>query len=369
MTADGVLGESTADRGERNDAEAFLRELLANGEPLSAADALTAARRNGVSERTLRRAKSRLHVRSKLVGFGRDGQWRWWLPLSERLQATTVSPTDVAASGDQQAKTPVFSQRLPPPQKMAASDGTVRRAVLAGWSVRADELVPVTRVAVSMLDDGGNRDIYIYELDRGTPTRLTFDPGRRDPPVWTSDGQVVAFRSAREGGGIFARRADGTGDVARLTRPVWSADDSQIYFFRLGSTPVTREVWVADRDGSNARRVTEIEPIGFISPAFDVAPDGRIVWIQDRPGRQRSGRLRSNRELSLPAHDLATRRRQLTTTVHTRLLCTNRDEWSANGGRVWLPTSTTGVQWSRCESRLDDRLPDRWRQTIESSTA
>jgi Tol biopolymer transport system component len=67
--------------------------------------------------------------------------------------------------------------------------------------------------------------------------------------------------------------------------PVWSADDSQIYFSRLGSTPATREVWVADPDGGNARRVTEIGPIGFISPAFDVAPDGRIVWIQDRLGR------------------------------------------------------------------------------------
>ena len=35
--------------------------------------------------------------------------------------------------------------------------------------------------------------------------------------MWTSDGQMVAFRSTREGGGIFARRADGTGNVERLT--------------------------------------------------------------------------------------------------------------------------------------------------------
>ena len=74
-----------------------------------------------------------------------------------------------------------------------------------------------TRVALSMLDGEGGRDIYIYDIDRRTPTRLTFDPADEDYPVWTAEGQVVVFRSTREGGGIFARRADGTGEVERLT--------------------------------------------------------------------------------------------------------------------------------------------------------
>ena len=68
-----------------------------------------------------------------------------------------------------------------------------------------------------MAGNAGNRDIYVYDLARRTPTRLTFDPADEDYPVWTSDGQMVAFRSTREGGGIFARRADGTGNVERLT--------------------------------------------------------------------------------------------------------------------------------------------------------
>ena len=45
-------------------------------------DAYRAGKANGIAERTLRRAKTRLGVRSTLVGFGKNGQWHWWLPLS-----------------------------------------------------------------------------------------------------------------------------------------------------------------------------------------------------------------------------------------------------------------------------------------------
>lgn len=38
------------------------------------------ARKAGISERTLKRAKSLLGIRSKLIGFGKDGKWFWYLP-------------------------------------------------------------------------------------------------------------------------------------------------------------------------------------------------------------------------------------------------------------------------------------------------
>ena len=41
---------------------------------------------------------------------------------------------------------------------------------------------------------------------------------------------------------------------------------------------------MADRDGQNARQVAEVGPLNLINPFFDLAPDGRIVWIQNRPG-------------------------------------------------------------------------------------
>ena len=55
-----------------------------------------------------------------------------------------------------------------------------------------------THVAVSMLDGEGNRDIYVYDVDRLTPTRLTFDPAEeRDPVVdrkWARGGLQIKSR-------------------------------------------------------------------------------------------------------------------------------------------------------------------------------
>ena len=113
VTADSVLGETPADRGDRQDAEDFLRELLEDGEPMPATEVFRVAKANGISDRTLRRVKRRLHVRSKLVGFGRDGRWHWWLPVSAQPESDPLHEEEVAASVDKQTKSPMFSQRGP----------------------------------------------------------------------------------------------------------------------------------------------------------------------------------------------------------------------------------------------------------------
>jgi Tol biopolymer transport system component len=68
-------------------------------------------------------------------------------------------------------------------------------------------------------DDGKVAAIWIYDLSRATaPRRLTLQGSNRYP-VWSPDGERVAFQSDREGDlGIFWQRADGTGTAERLTR-------------------------------------------------------------------------------------------------------------------------------------------------------
>jgi Dipeptidyl peptidase IV (DPP IV) N-terminal region len=48
-------------------------------------------------------------------------------------------------------------------------------------------------------------DLYIYDLERGTTTRLTFT-GTVAGPVWTPDGRHIVFRV---GGSVFWSRSDG----------------------------------------------------------------------------------------------------------------------------------------------------------------
>jgi hypothetical protein len=81
-TADRLLAVDDAvtrsERRERDDAVTFLRELLSTG-PASSKQAMADAKANGISQRTLWRAKSELAIVAERAG-GRAGAWYWMLP-------------------------------------------------------------------------------------------------------------------------------------------------------------------------------------------------------------------------------------------------------------------------------------------------
>jgi len=73
-------------------------------------------------------------------------------------------------------------------------------------------------VAVGVTE-GPVANIWIYDLSGASSIRqLTFG-GKNRFPIWSSNGQYVAFQSDREGDlAIFRQRADGTGAAERLTK-------------------------------------------------------------------------------------------------------------------------------------------------------
>ena len=83
-------------------------------------------------------------------------------------------------------------------------------------------------------------NVWIYDLSRTSSRRqLTFG-GKNRFPVWSPDGQHVAFQSDREGDlAIFWQKADGSAPAERLTKPVkgtshvpesWSAKANRLAF-------------------------------------------------------------------------------------------------------------------------------------------
>ncbi len=89
-----------------------------------------------------------------------------------------------------------------------------------------------TQLAVRITAD--NQDVWIYDLERDTWTRLTFGPATEIFPVWTPGGERVAFGGP---GGMFWKAADGTGEVEPLVenptlqRPqVFSPDETVLVF-------------------------------------------------------------------------------------------------------------------------------------------
>ena len=88
-----------------------------------------------------------------------------------------------------------------------------------------DALVYVSRAS-------GNADIYWQRVGGQNPRNLTEDCAESDTqPAFSFDGKQIAFRSARDGGGIFVMGATGE-SVRRLTdfgyNPAWSPDGGAI---------------------------------------------------------------------------------------------------------------------------------------------
>jgi hypothetical protein len=84
-TAGQLLTETENDdeRSTRDEAAEWLRDVLQPG-PLRATEVKAAARRQGIAERTLDRARARAGATSRRVGFGRDAHYMW--QLEERRQ-------------------------------------------------------------------------------------------------------------------------------------------------------------------------------------------------------------------------------------------------------------------------------------------
>ena len=132
-----------------------------------------------------------------------------------------------------------------------------------------------TRIAVT-INDGDNSDVWVFDLARETLTQLTFDAALDEFPQWTPDSTRVVFRSLRDGGGLFWKAADGTGQVERLMESAaalqassWSTDG------RLVFNEEAVGIGVLTVDGDRAVEMLLDSEIPEQNPT--VSPDGR--WL------------------------------------------------------------------------------------------
>ena len=135
-------------------------------------------------------------------------------------------------------------------------------------------------------------EVYVMDVDGGNQRRLTENRSNDWDPVWSPDGQRIAFEADRKGNlekfNIYVMDVDG-GNLQNLTNhrawdksPSWSPDGQRIVFHskRDGNT----EIYVMDADGGNLQNLTN-HPANDSSPAwytppFAVALAGKIstMW-------------------------------------------------------------------------------------------
>ena len=144
-------------------------------------------------------------------------------------------------------------------------DGTVQRLRVPPRHYRNPRVSPNGRqLAVQILEDDGQSDVWIYDLTEQFEMRRLTQAGRNTSPIWTPNGEEVTFGSDRDGSwAIYSQRADGRSIAERLATAEentlylpesWSADGTTLAFAAAddigrtwGSPPAARGACGATR--------------------------------------------------------------------------------------------------------------------------
>jgi eukaryotic-like serine/threonine-protein kinase len=183
-------------------------------------------------------------------------------------------------------------------------NGKVLSHIADRSSYRGGQLSPDgKRLAISV----GNpkQDIWIFDLEHGSRTRLTFDDATHFMPSWSADGQRVAYTSqmgatVMSGTTLHAKQASGggqdelllalkdaTGIPVSLFWPQWSPDGRYLVYMQQ-SGPTGASVWAIPTSG-------EAKPQLLIKPESSsgkvtfvrISPDGRwLAYSANDGGRE-----------------------------------------------------------------------------------
>jgi serine/threonine-protein kinase len=134
------------------------------------------------------------------------------------------------------------------------------------------------RVAVTVR--GGTTDVWVYDLLRGAPTRLTFEGGSH--PIWSPDGQRLIVTVTTAGvSNLHVINADGGRPERLVPSPFaqiptsWSATHTAIAFLQRPQLE-SYAIWVLPMAGSARKPAMLVESRFQLSHA-EFSPDGR--WI------------------------------------------------------------------------------------------
>jgi serine/threonine protein kinase/Tol biopolymer transport system component len=229
----------------------------------------------------------------------RDTTAIWALPFS----LTTLQPTGKSFPVAQHGASPAISQTgtlvysdLPSDRhQMVVVDraGTLLATVGEIQRQNTPTLSPDGRKLVVAVEEG-DTDLWVYDLQRGGRTRLTFDPAFERLGAWTPRGDQVTYTSFHNGiFDLISKPSSGSGEGKLMAStpfpqmgPAWSADGKFLMFTAI--SPETKaDLLYRRRDGDG----TMGEPSVFLKTGFNEAaaqfsPDGGwVAYVSDESGR------------------------------------------------------------------------------------
>jgi Tol biopolymer transport system component/predicted Ser/Thr protein kinase len=152
------------------------------------------------------------------------------------------------------------------------------------------------RVAYDQRDER-RPDIWVYDMDRGVHTRLTFTEQGARAPLWSHDGARIFFNTEVDGGkaNIHSRRTDGSGEEEALARgdrtagvaynPEDISPDGRTLLISVGNESGGELALV---DLSATTRPIPVAGLGIRGTAGRFSPDGTwLVYQVNEDGAER----------------------------------------------------------------------------------
>jgi Tol biopolymer transport system component len=159
------------------------------------------------------------------------------------------------------------------------------------------KLSPDEKSIVFDRNDQTNSDVWILDLVRGVPSRVTFDTAADNLAIWSFDGRRILWPSRRGGSfDLYTKAASGAGNDEKLvtmgTPTGWGSDwsrDGQFVLFQRPGENTGQDLWIAPQ-GANASTESK-KPFAYLATPFNegngvFSSDGRwIAYESDESGR------------------------------------------------------------------------------------
>ena len=141
--------------------------------------------------------------------------------------------------------------------------------------------------------DQSSGDLWVFEIERHTKTRLTFG-GKNGDPAWTSDGKRITF-GATVGGksGLYTVPADGSAKPELLTATdafpspsSWSPDGKWLLYTAVPDGKASR-IFMLPVSGGAAGKPAPLHDTDAFEAGAQISPDGKwVTYVSAESGQQ-----------------------------------------------------------------------------------